>query len=164
MKMYLSKFGKDARVALLAVCFVGLAVCSSLAEKTSKYYEKGLALMVQGPLLKAAQESYLKAYEAGKPALPLGMAYAELLLQCGQVARAEVVASEILQSEPRNVLSHGEAPPFKDTLDWASYRLGNAASNLREPLRVFQHTGVNLSLVLISLRWSARCGSIAKMI
>lgn len=50
-----------------------------------------------------AQESYLKAYEAGKPALPFAMAYAEFLLQRGQVARAEAVASEILQAEPRHV-------------------------------------------------------------
>ncbi|MGE8096692.1 hypothetical protein [Pseudomonas fluorescens] len=53
MKMYLSKVGKDAWVALLAVCSVGLAACSSPAEKASKYYEEGLALMVQGDLLKA---------------------------------------------------------------------------------------------------------------
>ncbi|WP_166359500.1 tetratricopeptide repeat protein [Pseudomonas akapageensis] len=50
-----------------------------------------------------AQESYMKAYEAGKPTLPFGITYAEFLLQRGQVARAEAVASEILQSEPRNV-------------------------------------------------------------
>lgn len=53
MKMYLSNVGKDAWVALLAACSVGLAACSSPAEKASKYYEKGLALMVQGDLLKA---------------------------------------------------------------------------------------------------------------
>ncbi|MGE8177002.1 hypothetical protein [Pseudomonas fluorescens] len=53
MKKYLSNIGKDACVALLAVCSVGLAVCSSPAEKASKYYEKGLVLMVQGDLLEA---------------------------------------------------------------------------------------------------------------
>ncbi|POA33865.1 MULTISPECIES: hypothetical protein [unclassified Pseudomonas] len=53
MKMYLSKVGKDAWGALLAVCSVGLAACSSPAEKASRYYEKGLALMVQGDVLKA---------------------------------------------------------------------------------------------------------------
>lgn len=194
MKMYLSKIGQNARVALLAVCFVGLAACFSPAEKASKYYEKGLVLMVQGDLLKArtelqnalqirpdligawfalaamqqsqgdqraaeavfrsineksgdspnfprtllmqakshelagapelAQESYLKAYEAGKSALPFDMAYGILRLR----------------------------------------ECGNVASNLREPLRVFQHTGVNLSLDLISLRCNTRDGSIAKMI
>ncbi len=53
MKMYLSNVGKDAWGVLLAVRSVGLAACSSPAEKASKYYEKGLALMVQGDLLKA---------------------------------------------------------------------------------------------------------------
>jgi hypothetical protein len=53
MKRYLSNVGKDAWGALLAVCSVGLAACSSPAEKACKYYEKGLALMVQGDLLKA---------------------------------------------------------------------------------------------------------------
>ncbi|VVN99465.1 tetratricopeptide repeat protein [Pseudomonas fluorescens] len=41
---------------------------------------------------------------------------------------------------------------------------GDVASNLRETLRVFQHMGENLSLVLLSFRWSARRGSIAKLI
>lgn len=50
-----------------------------------------------------AQENYLKAYEAGKPALQFGMAYAEFLLQRGQMARAEAVAAEVLQAEPQHV-------------------------------------------------------------
>ena len=50
-----------------------------------------------------AQENYLKAYEAGKPALQFGMAYAEFLLQRGQLARAEVVASEVLQAHANHV-------------------------------------------------------------
>ena len=50
-----------------------------------------------------AQENYLKAYEVGKPALQFGMAYAEFLLQQGQMARAEVVASEVLQAHANHV-------------------------------------------------------------
>jgi tetratricopeptide (TPR) repeat protein len=50
-----------------------------------------------------AQENYLKAYEVGKPALQFGMAYAEFLLQRGQMARAEVVASEVLQAQANHV-------------------------------------------------------------
>lgn len=49
MKMYLSNVDKDAWVARLAVCSVGLAPCSSPAEKA----KKGLALRVQGDWLKA---------------------------------------------------------------------------------------------------------------
>lgn len=50
-----------------------------------------------------AQENYLKAYENGKPVVQFGMAYAEFLLQRSQMARAETVASEILQEEPGHV-------------------------------------------------------------
>ena len=50
-----------------------------------------------------AQENYQKAYEAGKPALQFGVAYAEFLLTRNQPARAEVVVSEVLQSEPASV-------------------------------------------------------------
>lgn len=50
-----------------------------------------------------AQESYLQAYTAGKPATHFAVAYAEFLLQRGQVARAEALATEILQVEPQHV-------------------------------------------------------------
>lgn len=50
-----------------------------------------------------AQENYQKAYEAGRPAVQFGMAYAEFLLQRGQMARAEVVASEVLQAHANHV-------------------------------------------------------------
>lgn len=56
MKMHWRKASKDVRITLFAVCFIGLAACSSPAEKASKYYEKGLALMEQGDLLKARIE------------------------------------------------------------------------------------------------------------
>lgn len=50
-----------------------------------------------------AQESYQKAYEVGKPNASFAIAYAEFLLQRGQAARAELVASEILQHAPDHV-------------------------------------------------------------
>ncbi|OEC35046.1 Tfp pilus assembly protein PilF [Pseudomonas cuatrocienegasensis] len=50
-----------------------------------------------------AQENYLKAYEVGKPVVQFGMAYAEFLLQRGQMPRAEIVASEILEEAPGHV-------------------------------------------------------------
>ncbi|MDX1365992.1 tetratricopeptide repeat protein [Pseudomonas sp.] len=56
MKIHWLKAGKDVRVALLAVFFIGLTACSSPAEKAEKYYERGLALMEQGDLLKARIE------------------------------------------------------------------------------------------------------------
>ena len=56
MTMQWSNFGKDVRGILLAACFVGVVACSSPEEKATKYYEKGLALMEQGELLKARIE------------------------------------------------------------------------------------------------------------
>lgn len=56
MTMHWRNLGKDVRRALLAACFIGLAACSSPEEKANKYYEKGLALMEQGELLKARIE------------------------------------------------------------------------------------------------------------
>ena len=47
-----------------------------------------------------AQESYLRAYEAGRPAAQFAQAYAEFLLRRGQAARAESVANGILRLEP----------------------------------------------------------------
>jgi tetratricopeptide (TPR) repeat protein len=50
--------------------------------------------------LALAQESYLRAYEAGRPAAQFAQAYAEFLLRRGQAARAESVANGILRLEP----------------------------------------------------------------
>lgn len=52
-----------------------------------------------------AQEQYLKAYQAGRPVPAFGMAYAEFLMQRGQVARAESVAEEIAQANPGHLAS-----------------------------------------------------------
>lgn len=56
MKMHWRKVGKGVRGALLVACLIGVAACSSPAEKANKYYQKGLALMEQGELLKARIE------------------------------------------------------------------------------------------------------------
>lgn len=42
--------------ALVAACIFGLAACSSPADKAAKYYEKGMALMKAGDLVKARIE------------------------------------------------------------------------------------------------------------
>lgn len=67
-----------------------------------------------------AQENYLKAYQAGKPGLPFGMAYAEFLLKRGQAARSEHVAEDILQTAP------GHLPALR-VLAQARINLGNWA-------------------------------------
>jgi len=56
MKMHWIKVGRETRIFLLSMVVIGLAACSSPAEKANKYYEKGLALMEQGDLVKARIE------------------------------------------------------------------------------------------------------------
>ena len=47
---------KGIRAALIAVCVAGLTACSSPTDKANKYYEKGMALMKDGDLVKARIE------------------------------------------------------------------------------------------------------------
>ena len=56
MKMDWDNAGKGTRIALLTLVIAGLIACSSPAEQANKYYEKGLALMEQGDLVKARIE------------------------------------------------------------------------------------------------------------
>jgi cellulose synthase operon protein C len=56
MKLHWRNVGQESRTVLLAICLVGLLGCSTPAEKANAYYEKGLALMAQGDLLKARIE------------------------------------------------------------------------------------------------------------
>jgi cellulose synthase operon protein C len=44
------------RVALVTLCMIGLAACSSPTDKANKFYEKGVALLKQGEMVKARIE------------------------------------------------------------------------------------------------------------
>ena len=56
MKMDWINAGKGTRTALLSMVAAGLIACSSPTEEANKYYEKGLALLEQGDLIKARIE------------------------------------------------------------------------------------------------------------
>jgi len=61
MKMFEQEKGVSSMrnwigAALIAVCLAGLAACSSPTDKANKYYEKGMALMKEGDLVKARIE------------------------------------------------------------------------------------------------------------
>ena len=102
MKKHWNKVGKETRIALLSVLVAGLVACSSPAEKANKYYEKGLALMEQGDLLKARIE--LQNALQIKPELTgAWFALAQIAEQQGDWEKLFSLLNKVADQDPRHL-------------------------------------------------------------
>ncbi len=102
MKMQWSKVFFGARAALLALVVIALGACSSPTETANKYYQKGMALMEQGDLVKARIE--LKNALQIRPRLTKAtFALAQIAEQQGDWAALFGLLNTVLDQQPQHL-------------------------------------------------------------
>lgn len=102
MKMHWGTVCVGTRAALLALVFIALGACSSPTETANKYYQKGMALMEQGDLVKARIE--LKNALQIRPRLTKAtFALAQIAEQQGDWAGLFSLLNTVLDQQPQHL-------------------------------------------------------------
>lgn len=94
--------GKHISHATLALCLAGLLACSSPEEQASKYYEKGMALLEQGNLIKARIELQ-NALQIRPDMSDASYALAQIAEQQGDWAKLFFLLNKVIDHNPEHL-------------------------------------------------------------
>ncbi len=104
MKQWIEK-GRTRGGVLLAACVIGLAACSSPTDKANKYYERGMALLKQGDLVKARLELQ-NALQIKQDMVGAWYALALIAEQQAEWQRLFGLLNKVIDHDPKHLDAH----------------------------------------------------------